>query len=233
MRFQHLCPILLIAISASCTCCPHMYGPGLTPNPYGSCVGANTIAPPLPMGGYAKSHRPTLAERKQARDLERWYRDLNESPSRRSMKGGACPHCQGKSRNIHYRNDNRDYDDDAYSSDGMMWDGMDGYDDANGQFMDGAVYEGGHSSGNCPTCQQHQQTYYDGQPFEVQPMSPVPNASAPAPPLEPTPAPSASESTPAAFLNHLYSPPSNLPSNIRQVSIPPVDQVLYAPPAPR
>lgn len=232
MRFSGIFSILLLTICVGCACGPNFYGPGLGGNPYNACIGNNAIAPPVAMGSHKKNHRQTLSERKQARELKRWYRELNEEPSQgRHAEGDYCPECQRKQRSRRRSEFNSGaYDQWAYS-DGMPVDGMiyDGYYD--GQIIDGAVYDGGYSSGEyCPECEGNQ----GGQPTFVDP-SPVPAA----PPTEPT-APPVPTDPNASFVpaNEYYSPPtlitptSTTPaqSPVQQVSIPPVEQMLYAPP---
>ena len=218
MRFLSIIPALLLCIFAGCTCCPNYYGPGLTPQPYGSCVGTQTIAPPMHLKASRRSHRPTLAEHKQARDLRRWYKELNSEPRNRRAR-----------RATGYDDY---YDESAFYDEGMMYnDGYydDGYYD--GQIIDGGMEYGGDNSGSyCASCQDQQQQYSQPMMYESE-MQPTMSEPAPAPPMEPTPA-TTDESTPSAFLNHLYSPQPNQPRPIQQVNIPPVEQVLYAPTGP-
>ncbi|MBT5017775.1 hypothetical protein OAF98_00475 [Planctomicrobium sp.] len=218
MRFLSIIPALLLCIFAGCTCCPNYYGPGLTPQPYGSCVGTQTIAPPMHLKASRRSHRPTLAEHKQARDLRRWYKELNSEPRNRRAR-----------RATGYDDY---YDESAFYDEGMMYnDGYydDGYYD--GQIIDGGMAYGGDNSGSyCASCQDQQQQYSQPMMYESE-MQPTMSEPAPAPPMEPTPA-TTDESTPSAFLNHLYSPQPNQPRPIQQVNIPPVEQVLYAPTGP-
>ncbi len=226
MRFPGNYSILLLVFSAGCACGPNYYGPGLGGNPYNSCIGNNSIAPPVAMGSQSRRHRPTLSERKQSRELKRWYRELNDEPSRRHETGDYCPDCQRKHRNRHRSEfSSNSYDEWAYN-DGMP---MDNYYD--GQLIDGAIYEGDYSSsGYCPDCQSEQ----TGQPTFVDP-TPVPAA----PPSEPTaPAPPSEPNALFAPANEYYSPPTLIPptqpsvspSPVQRVSIPPVEQMLYAPP---
>lgn len=215
MRFLSIIPALLLSIFAGCSCCPNYYGPGLTPQPYGSCVGTQTIAPPFPSRASGRSHRPTLAEHKQARDLRRWYKELNRetrNPRRRRATGYDDY-----------------YDETAFYDEGMMYN--DGYYD--GQIIDGGMaYGGDYSSSYCPSCQDQQPQYSQPMMYESE-MQPTMSEPAPAPPMEPTPAPATTdEGTPSAFLNHLYSPQPSQPGQIQQVNIPPVEQVLYAPTGP-
>ena len=218
MRFLSIIPALLLCIFAGCTCCPNYYGPGLTPQPYGSCVETQTIAPPMHLKASRRSHRPTLAEHKQARDLRRWYKELNSEPRNRRAR-----------RATGYDDY---YDESAFYDEGMMYnDGYydDGYYD--GQIIDGGMAYGGDNSGSyCASCQDQQQQYSQPMMYESE-MQPTMSEPAPAPPMEPTPA-TTDESTPSAFLNHLYSPQPNQPRPIQQVNIPPVEQVLYAPTGP-
>ena len=218
MRFLSIIPALLLCIFAGCTCCPNYYGPGLTPQPYGSCVGTQTIAPPMHLKASRRSHRPTLAEHKQARDLRRWYKELNSEPRNRRAR-----------RATGYDDY---YDESAFYDEGMMYnDGYydDGYYD--GQIIDGGMAYGGDNSGSyCASCQDQQQQYSQPMMYESE-MQRTMSEPAPAPPMEPTPA-TTDESTPSAFLNHLYSPQPNQPRPIQQVNIPPVEQVLYAPTGP-
>ncbi len=231
MRFSGIFPVLLLVIGAGCNSCPNYYGPGLGGNPYNSCIGNNAIAPPVAMGGQNRSHRPSLSERKQSRELKRWYRELNDEPSQRHEEGDYCPECQRKHRSRRRSGFNSgSYDEWAYN-DEMSMDGMvyDGYYD--GQIIDGAVFDGEYSAeGYCPECQGDQ----GGHPTFVEP-SPVPTG----PPAEPT-APPVPTDPNANFVppNEYYSPPTlisptsttPISSPVRQVSIPPVEQMLYAPP---
>lgn len=222
MRLFGLLPALLLSTLVGCTCCPNYYGPSLTPQPYGSCVGTRTITPPVPMGKSCRKHRPSLAEHKQARDLRRWYKELNREP--RVRRGGRP-----------YGYDEY-YDQSAYYDEGMSYDGY--YD---GQMIDGGIVNGGEYVGSdCPTCQaqQHYSQPMMHEPMMHESMMPQPTMSqpmmgepAPAPPAEPTPA-TTDEGTPSAFLNELYSPQPGQPAPLQQVNIPPVEQVLYAPTGP-
>lgn len=226
MRFSGIYPVLLLVIGAGCNSCPNYYGPGLGGSPYNSCIGNNTIAPPVAMGGQNRSHRQTLSERKQSRDLKRWYREVNDGPSQRHETGDYCPDCQRKHRNRRRSGFSSNSYDEWDDNDGMSMDGMiyDGY-------YDGQIIDGGYSSGEyCPDCQGDQ----TGQPTYADP-TPVPSA----PPAEPTAPPVPNEPN-ALFApaNEYYSPPTlitpppttSAPSPVRQVSIPPVEQMLYAPP---
>ena len=223
MRFLSIIPALLLCIFAGCTCCPNYYGPGLTPQPYGSCVGTQTIAPPMHLKASRRSHRPTLAEHKQARDLRRWYKELNSEPrNRRARRATGYDD---------YYDESAFYDEGMMYNDGYYDDGYydDGYYD--GQIIDGGMEYGGDNSGSyCASCQDQQQQYSQPMMYESE-MQPTMSEPAPAPPMEPTPA-TTDESTPSAFLNHLYSPQPNQPRPIQQVNIPPVEQVLYAPTGP-
>jgi hypothetical protein len=224
MRFFGIFSILLLAVGAGCACGPSCFGPSLGGNPYNACIGNNAIAPPFAMGTQGKNHRPTLSERKQSRELKRWYRELNDKPSQSYEEGDFCPDCQRKHRNRRRSGFNSgSYDEWAYN-DGMSTDGMiyDGYYD--GQIIDGAVFDGEYTSGGyCPDCQGDQV----GQPTFV---DPTPVAPAPPVPSEPN-----AHFVPA---NEYYSPPTLIsptsttpvPSPVKQVSIPPVEQMLYAPP---
>lgn len=233
MRFYSLLTIFLASLLAGCSCGPNYYGPGLGPRPYGGCVGTNTLAPPSCVAGKHK-HRQTLAERKQARELRKWYRELNDAPGGYGYDD-SCPHCRNKKHKhspyhgLGYADHYGDvYNDVAYYDEGMLYgDGI--YD---GMIVDGGMMTGTYDGSYCPDCQSQQFSHPNviNEPMIHQPMmeQPVMSEPAPAPPAEPVPTPS--DGTPAAFLNELYSPQPAPLQQVPQAAIPPVEQVLYAPP---
>ncbi|QDT34078.1 hypothetical protein Mal48_33370 [Thalassoglobus polymorphus] len=257
MRFRSIFPMLMLIVSAGCYSCPS-YGPGMSRNPYGSCIGNSSIAPPVPLGAQGMRHRPTLAERKQQRDMKRWYRELEGGSGSRHTN--SCPHCQRKNRGRHGAGFDSGYHD-GWSGDqwgydewnggeAAYYDGMimgDGYYD--GQVIDGAVYDGAHSGGYCPDCQNSHHNSYPSESYPTQSYpsesysptyehpapSPAPQSAPPlVPPTEPTPAtvaPAPPESSAfRAPADEYYSPSSMPQPPTQQVSIPPVEQILYAPP---
>ncbi len=228
MHVRSIFPVLMLIVSAGCCSpCPS-YGPGLSRNPYGSCIGNDRIASPVPLGGHRMNHRPTLAERKQQRDMKRWYRELDGG----SGPGDHCPHCQRRNRDRRGSGydsgyyDEWGYDESAYY-DGMIMDG--GYYD--GQIIDGGMYDGSFSGGYCSDCQNsHQQNYPPvTEPYTVEPSA-TPGKAPMVPPTEPTPATSDDSSALRVPINEFYSPSTTPQLPVQQVSIPPVEQILYAPP---
>lgn len=219
MRCLGIVSLITLFSVAGCTGCPNYYGPGLGPRPYGSCVDTNTVAPPIPLGHQAGHHRSSFAERKQARDMRRWYKEINREDQYRGGQDDFCPHCQrhSKRRGRGYEGDY--YDDMAYY-DGEIIDG-DYYDGQiiDGGYADGMSYPQTYSGNYCPDCQNQQ---YSDPVLSSPAPAPVPSA----PPAEPTP----SEASPATTLNEYYSPPSHVNAPSSQSSIPPVERIMYAPP---
>lgn len=247
MRFYGITPAVLLAICAGCTCGPNYYGPGLLPrNPYGSCIDNKTIAPPIPLGANAKHHKPTLAERQQQRDLRRWYKEL-ESPHSGHHKSDTCPHCRRKLRHQANSFESGPYDEMAFH-DGQYFDGQHFEGQiVDGQYMTGGEFGGTYPSGSCPECEnQTMGEIYEsaphgfdpnmGQPYHGEPALLEPSTMPAGPPVEPSLAPAPPAETEAS-INEYYAPriiaPGSRPelsSPVRQVSIPPVEQMLYAPP---
>ena len=238
MRFYGMIPAVLLAICAGCTCGPNFYGPGLIPrNPYGSCIDNRTIAPPIPLGANAKHHKPTLAERQQQRDLRRWYKELESPDAHGHHNADTCPHCRRKLRRQSNHFDYGGYDEMAFHN-GQYFDG---------QYMTGGEFGGTYPAGSCPECENqtmgeiyegapHDFNSTIGQPYHGEPALLEPSTMPSGPPAEPSLAPAPPAET-GASINEYYAPqiiaPGSRPelsSPVRQVSIPPVEQMLYAPP---
>lgn len=245
---RSLALIIPVLLSGCYSCSPSVCGPGWGSGQYGSCVDSQYIAPPLI--GTHQHDRPTLAERRQQRELSRWYRDLNDSPRGRGGRGSSCPHCGSRlTRQSQHAFSNGFYGDEYYG-DQMVYDGF--YD---GQVIDGQVIDGGTMGGYCSECESNHGGSYpmlmDGMPtygnvesFEGTPSpSPVPSG----PPQEPT---RSNNSTPTdeddvapelppLTANEYYFPPGNTitttsqppaltaPRDLQPVS---VDQSLFVPP---
>ena len=234
---------LLIPLLFGCYCCPGYYGPGLGCGPqfgsgrYNSCVDTKHLAPPL-FGGRER-RRPTLAERRQERELRRWYRDLNDSPRRGSRRGSACPHC-GSGFGGFY---------DGVYGDEVVYDGQ----VFDGQIIDGAIMGGSMMGGDyCSSCQNQSgsyPTFSDGIIYEQEPTfsneAPSTN-SAPNPTPMPAPEPESNDSAnfqsrsstsqaaneyyfppPPGFQNTAEPAPLQVPNQVQHTS---VDQSLFVPP---
>jgi hypothetical protein len=154
--------LALLVVSAS-GCCRHRYG---MCGPYGGCVDCND-------GFYPGPSRMNHYERKQARELRRWYRDLNgpagngHGPQGMGMGGCGCEFCQGGCMM-----DGCSMGDcgPGGCGDGMAMDGM----PMEGMVMDGQMMG---ASGFCPSCQQNMQNAMPSAPM-LEP-SPTPKTSAP------------------------------------------------------
>ncbi|MEW4487927.1 hypothetical protein AB1L42_07570 [Thalassoglobus sp. JC818] len=245
---SQLLSLLVVCVSVSgCYCCPEYYGPGMggcygwTPS-YNSCVSES--CPPA-MGNHHYSKHPrrmSIAERRQQRDLKRWYRDLNSAPHSASH----CSHC---SQPIDFGTDcgcGGGWDEFS-SYDGSYVDGFSSY---GGEYpVDGGIYHGGVSDSYCPDCENQfsGSTYHHsgemypaevyGAPSEAAP-TPVPSS----PPTQPTGSGNPQTSmVPRHTSNEYYYPPQSgthlppMPSpqaieTSRPIQPASVDPSLFAPP---
>lgn len=169
MRFAGFYAVLSLMMTAGCTCGPYYYGPGMYGNPYGACVhqgpGGGGLVSPL--RHKHQHHKETLAERRQQRELRRWYRELNQDLGHANY---GSPHWRYKGRfrgrgpmgpmgpmgmpgmygmyGMHDMYSHPMYDE--WGDDYGYYEGDYGY-GQHGGYYDGAMMSG-HS---CPDCQPH------------------------------------------------------------------------------
>ena len=220
---RSLALIIPILISG-CYCCPGAYGPGFRAGQYRSCVDSQCIAPPL--AGSHHHKRPTLAERRQQRELSRWYRDLNDSP-RRGRNSTTCPHCGRRFMRQSQHAFADGFYGDEYYGDGMVFDG----------FHDGQVIDGGSMNGYCSECESNYggsypmypqgMEYSDGVEYSEGSPNPVPMPANP--PMEPTESGRSESSVPELpplTQNQYYFPPQqNFTTTSQPPSLPPLNEV--------
>lgn len=249
--FGIVAAITILAVSAGCTCGPCYYGPGMSPRqPYNACVQNTTLPPPVPLGKHRGKHKPSLVERRQMRDLRKWYRELNERPVNKYRHRSSVSYAPGYPM---HRGEV------VYDDWTMAQDYYDGY-GYGGEFYGGPYIEGelmgdyggeyygehfvddGHgiASGEsyCPDCQPQEWAPSQSwsEPQLIEPAGPEEVTTQPTPtpsrPVAPAPPESSTTSTSATEF-YAPRPIPHTGKALQPTSIPPVEQILYAPPGQR